>query len=375
MRKRAPTVRPLPTVEETEARPAATLAAGGECPLAFGRGVRVHHGLPVVAVGAMGGTIAMTPSSSTGRSVPGLGVFDLVDSVPGLSGIAELRTQNICSLPSPAIGIAHVLQALEFARQAVRDGASGVVITHGTDTLEETAYLLDLLWDESAPIVITGAMRPASAAGADGPANLFSAVVTASSPSARGLGVLACLNDTVHLASRVQKTSSMSVESFGSPGFGPVGRLIENEFRLLWGPPAERHAPLSAPSTHMIDVALLECAYADDGALVRLAAEAGFRGIVISAMGVGHVPEAVADAVSEVVDGGVVVVIGSRTAHGGTASRSYGYVGSETDLLRRGAIMAGTLSPRKARLLLHVLLSGGYEAQEIMARLEERSSS
>lgn len=330
--------------------------------------------LPVVAIGAMGGTIAMLPSS-TGASVPGLAAQDLVDAVPGLSGIVNLRVENICNLPSPSIGIAEVIDALNFARREVAAGAVGVVITHGTDTLEETAYLLDLLWDDAAPIVITGAMRSATAAGAEGAANLLAAVMTASSPQARGLGVLACLNDTVHLASRVVKTSSMAVESFDSPGFGPIGRLVESEFHPLWGLVSPRPDALPAPGAGPINVALLECALGDDGRLIRLARDAGFEGIIISGMGVGHVTVDVADATSDAIAAGVTVVVGSRAARGGTATNLYGYAGSEADLISRGAIMTGALSPRKARLLLHVLLAAGYSDDAIRARMRRHTSA
>lgn len=329
--------------------------------------------LPVVAIGAMGGTIAMKPSS-TGASLPGLAVQDLVDAVPGLGDIVGLRVENICNLPSPSIGMAEVVEALEFARRKVAAGAVGVVITHGTDTLEETAYLLDLLWDDAAPIVITGAMRSATAAGAEGPANLLAAVMTAASPQARGLGVLACLNDTVHMASRVVKTSSMAVESFDSPGFGPLGRLVESEFHLLWWPVSPRPDALPLPPAGSIDVALLECALGDDGRMIRLARDAGFGGIVISGMGVGHVTVDAAEAISDAIASGVTVVVGSRAARGGTAANLYGYVGSEADLIGRGAIMSGALSPRKARLLLHLLLSAGYDDASIRERLALHAS-
>lgn len=316
--------------------------------------------LPVVAMGAMGGTIAMKPATPNAPVSPGLDAHDLIATVPGLADVAELRVENICNIPSPSITVAEVLQALDFARRAVADGADGVVLTHGTDNLEETAYLLDLLWDEDAPIVVTGAMRSALMPGADGPANLLAAAVTASSPRARGLGVVTCLNDVVHLASRVTKTSSMAMETFESPGFGPVGRMVEGAFRLLWNPVLPRPSALPVPAAGPISVALLEVAFADDGRLISMAQQAGFRGVVVAGSGVGHVSEAAADAVAGALADGMTVVVASRTSSGGTATASYGYRGSEADLIQQGVIMAGDLTPRKARLLLHVLLSAGY---------------
>lgn len=325
----------------------------------------MSENLPVVAIGAMGGTIAMKPATPNAPVSPGLDAQDLIATVPSLADIAELRVENICNIPSPSIGVAEVLQALGFAHRAVAAGASGVVLTHGTDTLEETAYLLDLLWDGDAPIVVTGAMRPALMPGADGPANVLAAAVTATASEARGLGVLTCLSDTVHVASRVTKTSSMGMETFDSPGSGPIGRTVEGAFRRLWLPSAPRPAVLPAPAAGPITVALLETAFGDDGHLISVASHSGYRGVVVAASGVGHVSSGAADAMSAAMGKGITVVVASRTIKGGTATRSYGYPGSEADLIERGAIMAGDLSPRKARLLLHVLLSAGSSRDAI----------
>lgn len=332
----------------------------------------VSKTLPVVAVGAMGGTIAMTPAAPNEPVRPGLDAHALVSAVPGLSDLVELRIENICNIPSPSITVAEVLQALNFARSSVAAGAAGVMLTHGTDNLEETAYLLDLLWDDDAPIVVTGAMRSALTPGADGPANLLAAALTASSSDARGLGVLTCLNDTVHLASRVTKTSSMGMESFDSPGYGPVGRVVEGAFRRHWSPDAARPAALPTPAAGPIDVALLETAFGEDGRLIAAVHEAGYRGIVVAGSGVGHMSASAADAVSAAIADGVTVVVGSRTSSGGTATAIYGYPGSEADLIARGAIMAGELTPRKARLLLHVLLEAGAGSDDVRTGFDLR---
>ncbi len=332
----------------------------------------MRNNLPIVAIGAMGGTIAMTPASPDAPVKPGLDAHDLVASVPGLADVAELRVENICNIPSPSITVAEVVEALDFARRSVADGAAGVVFTHGTDNLEETAYLLELLWDHDAPIVVTGAMRSAMRPGADGPANLLAAVITATSPKARGLGVLTCLNDTVHLASKVTKSSSMNMETFKSPGSGPVGRVSEGSFRRQWSLAAPRPDALPAPPPGPIDVVLLETAFGEDGRLISMAHQAGYRAMVIAGAGVGHMSAPAADAVAAAIADGITVVVGSRTTSGGTATATYGYPGSEADLIERGVIMAGTLSPRKARLLLHVLLSGGCGANAVGAEFALR---
>ncbi|RMB62421.1 asparaginase [Tessaracoccus antarcticus] len=320
----------------------------------------------------MGGTIAMTPAAPNAPVRPGLDAHDLVAAAPGLADVADLWVENICNIPSPSITVAEVLSALDFARRSVAAGAVGVMLTHGTDNLEETAYLLDLLWDEEAPIVVTGAMRSAMMPGADGPANLLAAAITASSSLARGIGVLTCLNDTVHLAARVTKSSSMTMQAFESPGFSPVGRIVEGTLRRQWSPATQRPAALPVPTAGPIDVALLEAAFGEDGRLISTAHQAGYRGIVIAGSGVGHMSASAADAVSAAIADGVSVVVASRTASGGTATAIYGYPGSEADLIERGAVMAGDLSPRKARLLLHVLLSADRGADGISAEFNSR---
>ncbi|MDO5736957.1 MAG: asparaginase [Propionibacteriaceae bacterium] len=329
---------------------------------------------PVVAIGAMGGTIAMTPATPYAPVQPGLDAHDLVAAVPGLADIVEIQVENISNIPSPSMTVADVLHALDFARGAVASGADGVVLTHGTDTMEETAYLLDLLWDEDAPIVITGAMRSALMPSADGPANILAAVTTAVSPQARGLGVLTCMNDTVHLASRVTKSSSMSLETFESPGYGPVATVVEGTFRQRWALVSGRPSALPRPPVGPLDVALLEAAFGEDGRIISLAHQAGYRGIVVSGSGVGHVSTVAADVISDAIADGVSVVVASRTHGGGTAEAIYGYPGSEADLVERGAVMAGNLSPRKARLLLYVLLSHGCGRDEVATEFATRGA-
>src|SRR5690606_38763725 len=173
---------------------------------------------------------------------PRLDAAALVDRVPQLGALAALRTTTVCNKPSPSVEVADVLAALAWARAQVDGGAAGVVVTHGTDTLEETAYLLDLLWDRAEPLVVTGAMRQADVPSTDAPANLLAAARVALDPEARGRGVLVVLDDAVHLAARVTKESSTALDAFVSPGTGPVGRLHEHEPRF--------HAPAGPAARH-----------------------------------------------------------------------------------------------------------------------------
>ncbi len=326
---------------------------------------------PTLSIAALGGTIGMTAPAPGAAAEPRLDAAALVRGVPQLGALAELRTTTVTTRPSASVTVADVLAALSWARAEVDAGARGVVLTHGTDTLEETAYLLDLLWDRAEPLVLTGAMRAADAPGTDAPANLLAAARVALADGARGRGVLAVLDDGVHLAARVTKEASTGPGAFASAGFGPAGRLHEGEVRFAAPPPA-RPEPLPDPGPGPVDVALVEAPLADDGRVVRAVLDAGFGAVVVDGGGLGHVSAATAAELLAAVGRGVVVVVASRTARGGTGRATYGYVGSETHLLAGGVLMAGELSGRKARLLLHVLLAVGLRGADLTAALGER---
>ncbi|WP_324651026.1 asparaginase [Georgenia sp. H159] len=325
-----------------------------------------------LAVGAMGGTIGMTAPAPGAAAQPRLDADALVRGVPQLADLAGLRTTTVCTKPSASIDLVDVLTALGWARDQVDDGAHGVVLTHGTDTLEETAYLLDVLWDRPAPLVVTGAMRQVDLPSTDAPANLIAAARVALAPEARERGVLVVLNDEVHLAARVTKHSSTALDAFGSPGFGPVGRVHEHHPRFT-APRTPRPPALPAPGPGPVDVALVAAPLADDGRLVRAVLDAGFTAVVVEGTGLGHVSADTFGELAAALGRGVVVVVASRTARGGTGRATYGYLGSETRLIEAGALMAGELTGPKARLLLHVLLSAGYRDAQLAAALEQRS--
>ncbi|MDR0345784.1 MAG: asparaginase [Nocardiopsaceae bacterium] len=309
---------------------------------------------PTVAVGSLGGTITMTSDTGSGVA-PAWGAADLVAQVPGLADVASVSATTLAMLPGASLRYSDIDQALSWARSAVDAGASGAVLVQGTDTLEETSYLLELYWDRPQPLVVTGAMRAPQRAGSDGPANLLAAVATAVDPGARGLGVLVVMNDEIHAASRVCKVDAMAVDAFGSPVFGPLARLVEGS--PAWGNHFQRHPPLAGQGDSVADprVALLTTHLADSGELLTHLVEAEYDGAVIAALGVGHVSSEFANAVSTATER-FVVVFASRTGAGSTGWKSYGFAGSEKDLIARGAIPAGWLTPLKARLLLWALV-------------------
>lgn len=327
---------------------------------------------PTVAIGALGGTIASTSADGGGAIVPTLSAESLAAAVPGLAAVAAVRAETLATLSSPSLDEATILQALAWARGAVDAGATGVVLTQGTDTLEESAYLLDLAWDRDQPLVVTGAMRSSQAAGADGPANLLAAVRCAVDPASRGRGVLVVLADEVHAARWVTKADSMSPGAFSSPTFGPVGRCVESE--VAYAVPAARLAPLHLPSAISRNprVPLVATHLGDDGYLLEAVRAEDVDGVVIAGFGAGHVPARMAESVGRLA-AQVPVVFASRTGAGPTGRTTYGYPGAEVDLLARGAIGAGWLSPVKARLLLWALaLDGPVEPATVRTAFDVR---
>jgi L-asparaginase len=320
-----------------------------------------------VTVIGMGGTIAMAPSAS-GGIVPSLAADDLVASVPGLADL-DLRITAITlrALPSPSLGFADLVALSGRVRAELAAGADGVVITHGTDTIEETAFFLDLTVPDDAPVVLTGAMRHPEAAGADGPANLYAAIRVATSPAARGLGCLVVMSDEVHGARFVRKSHTSSTGAFVSPGFGPLGLVVEGDPRIR----GAARTGLTLPADPRVAdrrVGMITMALGDDGTLLRLADDA-FDGLVIAGLGAGHVPAALVPLVAAHA-ARVPVVLSTRTGAGSVLRQTYGYAGSERDLLERGLIHSGFLDPAKARVLLQLLLATGADKPAIAAAFE-----
>lgn len=320
---------------------------------------------PIVSVLALGGTIAMTKSQE-GGVVPTLTGEMLVAAVPGLETLAQIDAQSFRQLPGAHLGFDD-LEALADHIQALRDeGRQGIVITQGTDTIEETAFALDRLLDLDIPVIVTGAMRNPTIAGADGPANLLAAVQVAISEQARGKGCLVVMNDEVHAARFVQKTHTSSPSAFSSPSSGRIGWVSEG--RVIFCFNLERKPPVSASAqVRTARVALATIALGDDGEQVKALATAGFDGMVVEATGGGHVPPAVADALESAAKR-MPVVLASRTGAGNTLGDTYGFPGSEIDLQRRGLIRAGWLDGLKAKILLTLLLRRGVNDPEAVSR-------
>jgi L-asparaginase len=315
-----------------------------------------------VSVLSLGGTIAM--SDLGGRGVePALTAEELVAAVPELDGVARITAAAFRTLPSTHLELDDLVELSGEVASHIERGASGVVITQGTDAIEETAFALDLLSDRMAPVVITGAMRNPTQPGADGPANLLAAVRVAASGSARGLGTVVVMNDEIHPARYVRKTHASSPSTFRSAPAGPVGWISEGRVRIASMPVRGHPVGLRGDEVHR-PVALLTASLGDKGELVSVVRRAGFHGLVVEGLGGGHLPPGMVDPVAELAEE-MPVVLASRTGTGEVLTGTYGFVGSETDLLGRGLIPAGDLDGPKARILLTLLLRTGAGKEEI----------
>ncbi|EST26955.1 asparaginase [Streptomyces roseochromogenus] len=320
-----------------------------------------------VAVYSLGGTIAMTTDPATGGVVPALSAHDLLAAVPGLDGHGlELRVHDFRRVPGASLTFDDLTELGAAVDKTLAGGdVDGVVITQGTDTIEETAFFLDLHHGHEQPIIVTGAMRNPTMASPDGPANLHAAVLAAADPRLRGAGALVVLNDEIHAARHVRKSHTTSPAAFTSPGAGPIGRIAEDGVQLTAALP-HRYDPLVQPRSRQVRVGLYTVSLSDDGELLA-AWDGRCDGLVVAAFGVGHVPQRLVESLERLA-AGIPVVLSSRIGNGPVLTRTYGFPGSEKDLISRGLIPAGNLGPYQARLLLHGLLVQDADRETIMEK-------
>ncbi|WGD29350.1 asparaginase [Ancylobacter sp. WKF20] len=314
--------------------------------------------LPRLLVLSLGGTITMT-GSGAGGIAPTLGAAELVAAVPGLAEVADIEARSPFKVGSSSLTVENILSVAAAIEAGFNGDIDGAVVIQGTDTIEETAFLLDILLRGPKPVVVVGAMRGPQQPGADGPANLLAAALVAASPAARGLGTLVVLNDEIHAARFVRKAHTSLTSAFASDNGGPLGLVAEGRVRIL-----TRVAPLDLPPLAIAGgevpaVALIKIGMGDDGRLIAATPGLGFAGLVIEGAGAGHVPGPVAEIVGEVA-AHLPVLLASRTLSGPAFERTYGYPGSEIDLIGRGALAAGFLPGPKARLVLMLALRAGW---------------
>lgn len=314
-----------------------------------------------------GGTIVSRIDPATGLAMPVLSGQDLLRAVGEQAG--EVEVHDFCRVPSPHMGPQQWAELAPLAQSLLeREDIAGVVVSHGTATLEETAWFLDLTVRSDKPLVVTGAQRNASASDFDGPRNLLTALKICRAPVACGHGVLVALNEHVNAAREATKSHTVDVETFQSGEWGYLGSVVNERVTFHRSPLRRLHLPLLSPELPRVDIVPM---YAGaDGALVRAALAAGARGIVIEALASGHVNGAMQGAIVEVMRQGAPVVVSTRIPRGGTRV-GYGFAGSSALLVEAGAVLSGDLSPWKARIVLMLALQHGGADPQVLARLFE----
>lgn len=317
-----------------------------------------------ITIFSLGGTIASieTPGKREGV-VPTLGADDLVASVPSIGDVADIETVSFRQTVSGDLTFADLTDLAHEIDTRLANGIDGVVVTQGTDSIEETSFALDLLVDRPRPIVMTGAMRNPTLAGPDGPANILAAAQVAADDNATGLGCVVVLNDTIHAARFVHKTNTSNPATFKSAPVGAVGWVTEGLPRIALRPAAHEHFTIPV-DTPFPPVALLTMSLGDTGRFVSQVRELGFAGLVVEAFGGGHVPSPLAPMLGELARD-IPVILASRTRSGSVLHETYGFPGSERDLLARGLISARFLDGLKARVLLSMVLASGGGTDEV----------
>ena len=309
-----------------------------------------------------GGTISMRHDAALGGAVPSLSAEEIVAATRGLDEVAVVEVEQWGRYPGPHMTVER-MWALRgrIAELLARPEVDGVVVTHGTDTLEESAYLNARSLAADKPVVFTGAMRSASDLGWDGPANLIDAARVAASEEARGYGVMVVMGGRVFAGLDVTKAHTHLLDAFESPGLGPVGVVDDGRviFRRALAPAPACLTPSELASPVDIVLAYAGC----DGRLADASREAG-RGLVVGALGRGNVPPALADAIGRWVDDGKPVVIASRAMRG-RVGRTYGYPGGGRRLSELGALFGGARRPQQARIDLMLALGAGLRGDAL----------
>ncbi|NGQ94603.1 asparaginase [Brevibacillus sp. SYP-B805] len=298
-----------------------------------------------------GGTIAMSVDAT--ESVKPMDDQAVGKILPYLQQYADVTMDNFLNLPSPHI-TPQIMNRLRqhIEQQLATTPYDGIVVTHGTDTLEETAFFLDLTLSLSVPVVITGAMRSSNELGADGPVNLISSVRTAIDPASRDKGVLVVFNDEIHAARHVTKTHTSNVATFQSPQYGPIGTISKKSVSYHHAPLEREFFPVKEAAAN---VPVLKAVAGMEAAWIQFLLEQPVDGVVIEALGLGNLPPAIVPTLRQVLDKGIPIVLVSRCFNG-EVQDVYDYEGGGRQLKAMGMIFSNGLNGQKARLKLMVAL-------------------
>lgn len=319
--------------------------------------------LPLCHMVATGGTIAMKLDPVTNAPVPALSGEDMLASVPGLGQVAVLQVENPFNIPSTYMDPERwVITHQSVTRALENPNVSGVIVSHGTDTLEETAWFLDLTVKSDKPIILVGAQRNVSESDSDGPRNLLNAARVCVSEAARGKGAMIIMNGQINAAREASKMHTSDVETFKSGDFGFLGTVDPDRIVFYREPARRQHVPILGMGLPRVDIIPM---YAGaDSTLLRAAIAAGAKGLVIEAAGWGNINIPLFEAIKGAIAVGTIVVISTRVPNGRVLPM-YGFEGGGKTLQDAGAIFADNLSPHKARILLMLALQSTTDIEQI----------
>ena len=315
----------------------------------------------VVPLIATGGTIAMKIDPIKKAPVPAISGDDLIATVPDVANYATIEVNNLSNVPSDYMDPPRWVQLTKAVQAALdRSEVAGVVVSHGTDTLEETAFWLDLTIKSDKPVVLIGAQRNASASDFDGPRNLLNAVRIAVDEQARQKSVMLAMNNQINAARYVTKTHTANDETFNSGTFGFIGEVYPDRVILASTPLRRQYVPLKVDE--MPPVEIIPMYGGADGNALRNAVDRGVKGLVVQGLGMGNMNAPMYEAVKYALSKSVPVVVSTRV-HNGRVMANYGFEGGGKTTFEAGAVMGDDLSPQKARILLMLLLQSGVTSQ------------
>jgi L-asparaginase len=326
--------------------------------------------VPRIAVVFTGGTISMGFDPEAGGNVPALDGAAILARTPGLAAIAEVVPIDRGLTPASHFTFDDVLALGRLVREALEDDRTdGVVVVQGTDTIEETAFVWDLVLSSSKPVVVTGAMRASHEEGYDGPDNLRRAVAAAASPALRDTGVVVCLAGTIEAADDVTKMHTASMTTFQSPNAGSLGRVSDAGSVSMTRARGARRRLTPIP-TDGAQVEIVQAGLGSDGVLLDAVVSSGARGVVVAATGAGNTAPGLLAAAERAMAEGVTVVLASRCP-AGAVSTAYAFPGGGATWVRSGAVPTGTLCAIKARVALALALGAGLDRVGVAALLAD----
>ncbi len=312
-----------------------------------------------VALIFTGGTIAMKVSNKLQGAVPSVTPDEIIEKLQDVTEFENLVGYEFSSLPSPSITPEKMYALKQKVDEYLNnDDFAGVIVVHGTDTLEETAFYLDAVTTHAKPVVLTGSMKNASELGYDGLTNLVSSIRVALDERSKNKGVLVVMNYQIHAATEVVKTHTLNLDTFKSVDFGPLGIIDDDEVIYYRLRTMRRDYRLKRAYNNAVGI--LKVFAGLDGAILDYYIDNGYKGLVIEALGRGNVPAAMMEGIKKARGAGLEIIIVSR-AIGGRVLDSYGYKGGGKDLVREGCLLGGNLSGPKARILLMLAIENGYD--------------